>query len=245
MESKDIKVTVAEERDIFEKLLGGVPQALYIESGGIKETKKPRKDNPYETTSYADETDSGLLGGKARLIAASEIAKAFPQLHLVTSSKDNINAETHAKVMAYELEQRYGIDKSRISLEEKSTSTLTELVEMIKMSIRNGWSRVSVLTNDYHLARNYEMYDHIEQLADPNDVEFKQSWPKFKDNVTLTFIGAESILPFRYSRYSSLISNVEETESYKRRLEFEARGVKAIEERVYKSDPTVNVLKTK
>lgn len=236
------------EKVILEGIIGGQPQILYVESGGIKptnipRTNRPRTNKPYETTSYSDETASGTLGGKARVIAAAEIARVFPDIQIVTSSKDDINSETHAKVMADELINQYGVNKDRITLEENSVSTQTELIEMVKMAIKNNWQSVAVLTNDYHLARNLEMFVNLDKLADPKDEEFKTAWEKFQADVSCVFIGAETILPLRSPRYETLIEKVEETESYKRRLEFEAKGVQALEEKTYKSDPSVNVLK--
>jgi len=242
MEIKDIPVNPQEKREILTKILDGVPDALIIESGGIKPIVKGNKIR-YKTTSYVDEAPSGTLGGNARIIAGVEIAQNFPDIKVVTAAKDEINSETHAKVMAEELIRR-GVSKDRVLLEEKSITTLTELVEAVKLTAEKNWNHVAILTNDYHLARNYEMFLRIKTLADPTDKEFFNAWEKVvKNNVKFTFVGAETILPLRSPRYSSLLQKVEETEAFKRRLVFEARGVQALEKGDYKSDPSVNVMK--
>jgi hypothetical protein len=242
MENHESKAS-RDEKTILKAIIGGEPQVLFVESGGIKPTEKPNRKHLYETTTYLDEAPSGILGGKAHIVAAAEIAKVFPDVHIVTSARDDINSETHAKVMEDEL-IRLGVPKERISREEQSINTLTELTEMVKMAVRENWKSVAVLTSDYHIARNLEMFVHLDELADPKDEEFKNAWESFKNNVSCVFIGAETILPLRNIKYGELIAKVEESPAYIRRIEFETRGVEAIREKSYKSNPSVNVLLT-
>jgi uncharacterized SAM-binding protein YcdF (DUF218 family) len=87
----------------------------------------------------------------------------FSELRFVTTSRVESDAPSHASVMQQELIKK-GVDPTHILLEEKSISTATELVEMLKMAVANDWSRLSVITSDYHLPRTQAMFEIWSQL---------------------------------------------------------------------------------
>jgi hypothetical protein len=225
----------SENRDYKEKLRDA--QALFVLDCDIQ--KKGSGDfERWTSTSYTKKDAHGFLaGGHARVIAAAEIGKEFPDLKLVTTSYYKPEDPIHAEIYKKELE-RLGVPESQIEMEVKSRSTLAELVEMVKMAKTNGWNKVGVLTSDYHLERVQEMYNHLDTLAEKlnlNDEAFKEAWTFFKQNNALEveLLSAEEILPLRDPRYSKIIEAVRETDVYKQRVQAEKRGVQQIKDGTY------------
>ena len=198
---------------------GELPQGVFILSGGIIE-KKGR----LRTTSYSDVDPHGLVvGGKARVIAGAEIAKMFPEVKLVATSRYETDRPTHASIIAEEL-RRDKVNDDQIILEEESYSTYTELVEMVKISLKNKWRRVSVLTSDYHIPRVREFWRQLEVLSGGND-EFIESLHNFHGNSEVGFLSAEDVLENISGHYKYLIEKVRDSEPYKERLVAEQKGI--------------------
>jgi hypothetical protein len=213
----------------------GDSKAVFILAANTREAGKDKK---LRADSYGDVDEHGYMaGGHARTIAAAEIGQYFPDVKLVANSCDPEKDVSLAKVYAQELEN-LGIPKKQIELQETSASTLTELVEMIKIAKRNGWDGVSVLTNDYHVPRAHKMLNHIEELAqrfNVADEEFTEAWKYFDKGKKLQvqFLQAEEILPLRDLRYGAIIDAVRKSDLYKKRVEAEERGIQQIEDGTY------------
>lgn len=188
--------------------------------------------------SYSNIDTKGFMGGgHANVIAAAEIAQYFPEIKIVTTSYDQKGKPTLAETYAQEL-KRLGVSEERIGLEEKSTNTLTELFEMVKLAKKHDWASVSVLTNENHIERVQAMLDHLEELAKKSkvgDKEFFESWDHFEKGKKLQIhlSSSEEVLPLRDSRYTKIIEAMRSSDAYKKRVEAEKRGVQQIKDGTY------------
>ncbi len=201
---------------------GAVPDAIFVLSGGVE--LHPKRG--YRSPSYGGADFTGLItGGRARVIAGAEISKSFPEITMVTTSRGQEDRPTDAEIMAQELEDR-GVDSGNVELEEESTSTLTELIQMIKIAEEKEWSKVAVLTNGYHVPRVKVMYDKLESIEGLCDDAEVSSIRRFKEGgAEVSFVSAEDIMVNISPHYKNLIDKVEQSEGYKERLELEREGV--------------------
>lgn len=198
------------------------PDAIFILSGGIV-AKDEGRTQQFKSPSYKEKDENGLItGGKARVIAAAEISKKFPEAKIITTSKDarESGRPTHAEVMAEEL-QKLGIHPETIIKEEKSKDTLTELREMIKMIQQNNWKNVDVITNEYHISRVEAMLDVL--LSETE-----------KEKPLIQLISAEKILETKSSHYKKLFDKVRQTDGYRLRIEREQKGVEDFKQGIYR-----------
>lgn len=130
----------------------------------IKQGQKPVADG---TANYAiilgakvknDGTPSKAL--KYRLDAAYEYAKKYPHVHFVLSGGQGTDEfEAEAVAMQRYLIQR-GINKNRLLLETKSTSTY-ENIRFSTAMIPLGQSRITIISSDFHLARAQLIATHL------------------------------------------------------------------------------------
>jgi uncharacterized SAM-binding protein YcdF (DUF218 family) len=210
-------------KDTYEKMLGGFsPDAIIVLSGGVTQ----KGDGTYRSTAYKDDG----FGGKARVIAAAELAAAFPDSVIVTTSK--VGDENHAQIMKAELE-RLSIPEDRILTEERSTNTRTELEEMARMTVDYNWGNVVVITNDWHMPRTKEFFERLGSLP-RTDEETVTALQAMKDaNIQVSFVEAEDILPIRSSKYQPLIDAAKSTEDHLERVAAEERGIRALREGTY------------
>src|SRR3989344_5384080 len=220
----------------YQELIGDA-RAIFILSASEREinigdTKKYRPD------AYSNLDNKGSIGGgHARVIATAELGKYFPDVKLVTTSAPEKTDESLARIYAKELES-LEIPVEQIILEEKSTDTLTELIEMIKIARNNAWESVAVLTSEQHIERASEMLNHLEELAislNKMDEEFSLAFEYFGKGKKLQvrFLKAEEILPMRDKRYEKIIEAMRNSEAYKKSVEAEKRGIKRIREGTY------------
>lgn len=242
---------IEERKEALAKILmgaegGRIPEAVFILSGGIKEIVEP--ENKYDflsrdrffSNSYLDADYTGAItGGEARVVAGSELSKVFPELTFVTTSRGRKDEPSHSTVQAAELEQ-LGVKDEKILLEENSTTTITEFVEMIKIANEKAWDKIAILTSDYHIPRYKMMWEKLANLiegADVSDVykeEFLKALAEFKrNNSQIIFVGAEEVLEKVNDDYRVLVKEAKESEGYKKRVELEEEGVKNLEENKY------------
>ncbi len=198
MRENNLETPKDAKREAYEKILteeseeNKLPEAIFLSSGGIKKTK----DEKFKTLAYSDLDYHGFVsGGKARVLSGAELAKSFPEIKIVTTSVIEPDYPSHASVMADELKER-GVPEDQIILEERSIDTLTELVEAIKIAVREDWKNIAFISNGYHLPRFKEMFNRLESLIEKGeDQEFDEALEKFqKEKGIVGFISAEKIL---------------------------------------------------
>ena len=227
----------------IERILALKPDAVFVHSGGIIESGRDDK-RVLKSTPYGSKDHIGLFGGgKARVIAAAQLAEYFPEAKIVTNSTVTNNlgqVEPHALVYAAELRDKHEVPDSQIIVQEDSIDTATELIELMRMTENMGWKRVVMITNDYHLPRAKAIFENLEALAAKNyeeedSKEVAKLLKRTKEAGTeLIFQGAEEILELRSPHYKNLIAAAQDTQAFKDRVAAEANGVKQILDGTYK-----------
>jgi len=229
---------------VKEQFSGNEPEAIFVLSGGIVTDSVARVapyNDDFKSPSFADSdrlfADAGKIivppGGKTRVIAATEIAKEFSDMTIVTTSI--VPGEfSHASVMATELRGR-GIEDKRIILEEDSLDTWTEMVELVKMTVKQGWGTVGIITNQYHVPRAQAMLDNLEQyLAVNPDAEASAALQKVRTgSMQIKFLAAEKVLESVNPHWSTLFERTRTTAAYQKTQQNEANGLEALRTGTY------------
>lgn len=216
-----------------------LPAALFIMTGAIKESQ--RKNEDCRSVTYGDTEVQGydkyfgmIMAGRDRVIAAAELGKTFPGMTLVAMSNIDRRRRSDASIVADELKKR-GIPEEQMLLEENSVSTFTELVEMVKLAVKNNWSKIAIVSTGFHIPRIRKMMDNLESIMSYNDPEFFEAIKVFRDkNINVYFISADDVLASVSSHYKKLIAEVRQKPGYANMLESEQRGMHAIAEGTYK-----------
>lgn len=223
------------------ELCGGIPDALYLHSGVTEITEKDG-EKKYKPGSYSDVDWKGFLsGGKGRALALVELATCFPNATIALNSNTyNINdpeAPTDAEVMAEYVTSK-GINPERILEQDRSTTTFTELIELIKYIAKHDWKHPVVVAGGFQIPRASEMLKQIETLRDPagewKDPEFRMALEKIKETKPkITFVSAEDVLPLRNSRYTDLIEKAKKTETWKIRENLDNKAIEQLKAGTY------------
>jgi len=237
------------KREKYTVIFCGVPDAIFVLSGGVKKTAHSSGEPGYISTDYSDSDPYGMLAGKARVDAAAVVSRYFPDTKFVTTthspSPDKSSAASilHAYVLADEL-KRLGVPEEQIILEVKSTNTLTELQEMVKLIARHKWHHVGIITFELHAERTDKMLNHLAVLSERTDQELKESLVYVeREKPSVVIVKAEDILLDVSTHYEHLIEYARTTFSYQKRLESERKGIEAIEKQTYR--PTGETWKIK
>lgn len=243
-EKEEYSLEHSERKQKFRELLadketGEMPAAAFILSAGIKLVETRNGETQYKTKSYADLDIHGLTSGcKSRTMAAGYLGQEFPELKFVTNSGFQSEAAkgipSHAQVMEQEL-KKFNVPDESIILQEKSVSTATEMVKMIKLAVDNNWQKIAIITSDYHIPRTRALFANLADIINYEDPEFREKLAEFKKrNIRVSFVSAEDVLENVSPLYKHLIAKAKQTESYKKRVEQEQNGLKDIEEGKYR-----------
>lgn len=212
-------------RELITANFGGQsPDVFIMHTGGIAEN--PRGPMGYRSTSYSDVSEHGIAtGGRTRIIAGAEIAKALPNLKIITNSINRFDPEVPSMAVVNKEELvRRGIDPDRITREEDSFSTVTQLTEMIRLAVANNWAKIASLTNEYHHPRVQAMYERLDSIID--DAQFQKTLAKFKKQGTkVVFIDAEPVMRLIDPHFVTYLNEVAKTPQFKHTLETEAKGL--------------------
>lgn len=228
-------ITEEEKRAKLESLCEGEPNALYLLSGISEVTNPGTGEKKYKPGSWADVDWNGYMtGGKARALAVAELAEHFPEATVAVNSNTfnirNAEAPTDAEVMADYLERK-GVDPDRMVKQDRSTTTFTELIELVKYIAKEGWEHPVVVAGETQRPRAEEMLRQIETLHDPagawQDPEFRAALKKVKEiHAKITFVNAEDVLPIRDERYGPLIEAARQSETWKIREKLDQGALK-------------------
>lgn len=160
-----------EQGNISESLthvIGGEPSAVYLLSPGVSLAKNVDYKSPSMLDpDYLRGEEFGYVGGALRVHAVAYLHKFFPDATVITSS--TTEGISHAKVQERELRaiwEKWGIPQpENIVREEKSTSTATEMAELIRLIVQNDWKgKIVAITNDYHVPRTEAMLAQLPSL---------------------------------------------------------------------------------
>lgn len=225
-------------QEAIELLCGGKPDVLYLLSGVSEIIDPETGQKTYKPGSYKDVDWNGYMtGGKGRALAITELAKRFPDAKVAVNSNTfnihNPEAPTDAEVMA-EYVERIGIPPEKIIKQDRSTTTFTELIELVKYIAEHQWGHAVVVAGETQKPRAEEMFRQIATLRDPagawEDPEFRAALEDIKViNPKITFVSAEDVLPFRDERYEKVIAEARNTETWQIREALDEKAVKDLE----------------
>lgn len=226
-------------RELVEAGLDGTPDVIFTFSGGIKQDNKT--EIGFRTLAYSDLSEHGLVtGSRSRVIAAAEIAKALPDVPIVTNSFNRFDASepTMASVIEKELVNR-GVGPERILREERSFSTITQLIEMVRESNEHEWTKVAVVGNEWHFPRMEAMFNNLEtvvQYADPDEnAKFQEDLKHFRERKTkVSFVASEDIMRATSEHYGAYLDAAEQTEGFGKSMAAEAKGLADLEAGKYR-----------
>ena len=220
----------------YKEMLGD-SRAIFVLSMGDRKVNIDG-ENEYRPTSYGDTDIRGFMGGGHAIVSATaEIAQHFPEIKIITTTNEGVEKPTIAETYAKKL-GALGVPEEQIEMEEKSTNTLTELFEMVKMAKENGWGDVAIMTNENHVERVQAMLDHLEELAErlsKTDTKFFEAWEYFEKGrrLQIHLLSAEKILPIKDPRYQKIIDAMKASDLYKKRIEAERKGTQQIKDGTY------------
>lgn len=200
----------------------------------------------YRSLAYSDLSEHGMVtGGRTRVIAGAEVAKIFPEIPVVTDSFNRFdsNEPTMASVITHELGKR-GVNPDRIIQQTKSFSTITQLVETVRLAQELDLKRLAIITNDYHLPRVGAMWERLNtiEIKDPDGSVDTDRTDEFRERVDafskaerrVAFVGAESIMRVMHPRYGEYIERVQASDEYQKTVADEARGVRDLQVGTYR-----------
>jgi hypothetical protein len=225
-----------EEQAIYDLIThdfnGLEPEVIFPLSGSITKREGRTEGREWDTLSGSDISEHGLTTvGKVRTIAGAEIAKLFPGAAVVTNSYNRFDPEepTMASIHRDELIRR-GVDAERIIMEEESFSTITQYIEMIKLAVEHGWTRLSVVINEYYKPRAtalYENLDSIVEYEDPQQAqEFQEVLEAFKRmNGSVSFVVGDDIMRHMNPRWNAYFEELYTSSAYQKNVASEAKGL--------------------
>jgi hypothetical protein len=251
------KITKSE---YYKELLGGLnPDALFVLGGGNRTIAKDGRRKRFTTSAYKGKFYPVKTGGaKARPVAVAELAEFYPQATIVTMSHrplvlfqsseqttQPVDQPPFSKVLYQDL-QKLGVSNEIIE-DPYSTSTLTEIMDVVMLSVENGWRKSTVLTNDYQLERAQKILNILKDddrrkllknqlqflFATGEETEaFNKKWGGLEESLakynqggySTVFVSAESVLEMRSPHYASLIRQLREDNGYKNVREQERVG---------------------
>lgn len=187
--------------------------AIFAVSGG---TVQDAASGKWRSTNYDEGDAFGTLGGYARIQAAVVLARRYPHAFVVANTRCLDGREpTHAQVHAGEL-TALGVETGRIVLEERSTTTESEVVEALALAVARGWGHIAFVSNEYHLPRLRAFYE------------------REASSVKAVFVSAEDILGEEDPAFAAAFAKIKSTPAYALRLESEAKGVAAVQRGEYR-----------
>lgn len=255
----EIAAKRAEISDMFTSQLDDqAPDVLLPFSGSITdrrpgsrtETSPNRHLRPltsgYRSLAYSDLSEHGMVtGGRTRVIAGAEVAKIFPEIPVVTDSFNRFDPTepTMASVITHELGKR-GVNPDRIIQQTKSFSTITQLIETVRLAEELNLKRLAIITNDYHLPRVGAMWERLNtiEIKDPDGSVDTARTDEFQERVyafskagrRVAFVGAESIMRVMHPRYGEYIECVQASDEYQKTVVDETRGVRDLQAGTYR-----------
>lgn len=233
----------------YRELLGGEPEAIYIQSRTLVEKGADKKK---KIGGYGDVDMHGAMsGGHARNTAAAELFKYFPSATLITASWIKQHGPvSYARVAAEQL-KKYGVPEEQIILEEYAYNTFTEVLGLLKIIIERKWQNVAVVANEYQIRRSQAFLDHIDGLHDPAGEwkkpevqELMEEYKKIKDSVSIKFVSAEEIISGMNERYAKVVAQARALPNWKSTEDRENYGADLIERGEYWKDaPATSITK--
>ncbi|MBY0539771.1 YdcF family protein [Patescibacteria group bacterium] len=226
-ESSNGRVSRGESRKLYESLWGGgVPDAFSLLANGVKKVGTVGR---WKTGGYSDVGARGDINGSH----GGEIAIRRLKTEYFTEAKVIANSfntatkdwpeERHAEVAAAEFRSA-GISEEDIIVQQDSVSTVTELLENIRLVEERNWKHLVIFTNGAQVERARAALEKIDTVFDPlkfrERPEIQKVLASFlekrkKGEVKISIVAAEDALERMDERYARLMQEVRETELYR------------------------------
>jgi uncharacterized SAM-binding protein YcdF (DUF218 family) len=192
-------------------------------------------EDKYYPTDYRDADQFGMYGGGMRIVAAIDLylgkqAKTF----IFTTGKTekfktvygqdippeaNVHADKFTRSLTAlskkpEWQEKFkDTEEPEIILEDRSTSTLTNIQEVLQIILDRDLKKVAIVSSDYHIPRVKALYE-----------EALKKHPEIKAEIT--FISAESeVKKDQPGKYEGIIDEAYKTPIAKTRLAAEKKGL--------------------
>lgn len=215
-------------------------EAIFVLGGGII-----KKGNTFYPTDYSHEDPFGMLGAGMRVAAASELyfegdsntfifctgitAKTKAQLGNDVPSEAQVMKDKFLRNIEGLLKKKEYRDRitglteatPEIILEDKSTSSLTNIQEVLGIISGRGWKKVAIVSSDYHIPRVKALYEMVLITQNITDVH-------------IDFISAEEKMKeVNREVYDGIIEKAYRSESAKKRIDNETKGLRDIKDGTY------------
>lgn len=220
------RVSKEEGRALYEPLWGGgVPDAFSLLANGVK---KVGTAGVWKTGGYADTGARGDINGShAGVIVIRRLGKEyFPEAKVVANSFNTATEdwpeERHAEVAAREF-RAAGIPEEDIIVQQDSVSTVSELLENIRLVEENNWKHLVIFTNGAQVERARAALEKIDTVFDPLQFrerpEIQKALASFlerqkKGEVRISIVAAEDALERMGEPYARLVQRVKESPLY-------------------------------
>lgn len=225
------RVSKEEGRALYAPLWGGgAPDAFSLLGNGVKEVGNEKKGiERWKTGSYADTGARGDINGShAGMIVIRRLEKEyFPEAKIVANSfnaaTEDWPEERHAEVAAREF-RAAGIPAEDIIVQQDSVSTVSELLENIRLAEENNWKHLVIFTNGAQVERAKAALEKIDTVFDPlkfrEQPEIQKALASFlerkkRGEVNISIVSAEDALALMGERYARLVQRVKESPLYK------------------------------
>lgn len=194
-------------------------EIFIVLGGGL--FKEP--NGSWRTTDFNDAGDEyGILGDRLRVVAASYLSKEGPNLKLIVSGGRGQLIEipdcpTLSTVLRKELTE-LGVNAENIVEENTAHNTYQQLKNSLALVQKLHFSRVGIISNEYHLPRVAVFLEHIQA-----------------PNIHIELVSAEKILiESAPEDWKQPIENAYASEVMKKRIALEQKGVRDLKEGKYK-----------
>ena len=207
--------------------------AIIILCGGIYKTT----EGAYEPTEYFHSDEFGMLGGKARVLAAVELylqkrarnfcfstgvsEKSKAKFGLDLPAEALIYSNVFQKLIADFREKDTALEQPTIFLEAKSVNTASNIREVLELARGKDWNMIAIISSEYHIPRVRALYDSIRNQI--GGIKLLSS-----------FLSAEEILKTtRPGKYDTEIEAAYASKAAQLRLYNETQGLKAFRQKKY------------
>lgn len=181
-----------------------------------------KSDGSWRTTDFKEIGDNlGMTGDRVRVVATAFLGKKYPKLKIIVSGSSGRlshieGCPTLSAVLKKELIE-LDVSPKNIIEEEKSTGTYQQLKNSFEIVQKLNFSKVGIISNEYHLPRIGAFLEHIPSL-----------------NCQIELISAEKVAIDNDPKYwKEEIEDAYNSEEMKKRVALEQKGVQDLKEGKY------------
>lgn len=229
---RDMSQVDSQDSPTVSELLGYDIDAVLPLAGGVE-----KHTNENGQTIWRSPVSSGVDSNSLPTLAGFRVAATYSLLRsdesvacLVTGEYPENEKPSPYLVAKDELVQM-GVDSQRIVPNSETYDTVDELVKLIELSVKNGWSSVGCVTNEYHTRRMGLLLNNLDWLTFQNQRTslFMEGLRMFEEgNLKIHIIKAEEVLKNYEDIYEKYVSPSLKTANLTTRYKKENEGIRAI-----------------